>query len=302
MIWSSLRRYWLPLTLGLLSLLLLLRVYLLNAFVLVPDDVDVVVLVVLLVVAMVAAIHSLVRISMEHLRLRSVRQVRQEALAEHRRFLQRLDHELKNPLTTLRTGIKTLVLTNLNEQQQQLVATMEAETLRLNRLVTDLRKVTELETEPLHLQPILLNPFILNIVQLEQERFTPARRTLTSKLALAQPTWVVDEDLLALAIHNLLDNAFKYTRAGDTVQVEVTTQQELLIRVADTGIGIEQSALPQVWEELYRAQQPEKITGSGIGLALVRAIVERHNGSVAIESIPGQGTTVTLRLPALAQL
>lgn len=301
MIWSALRRYWLPLTLGVLSLLLLVRVYLLDALVLVPDDMDVVVLVALLAVAIVAAIHTLVRISMDHLRLRSVRQVRQEALAEHRRFLSRLDHELKNPLTTLRTGLKTLLLTPLNAQQQQLVETMEAETLRLNRLVTDLRKLAELETEPLHVEPVKIEPFILNIVQLERERFVASRRTLIYKTTLAQPIWVIDEDLLTLAIHNLLDNAFKYTHPGDTIRLRATAQQELLIQVADTGIGIEPSALPQVWEELYRAPLPEKITGSGIGLALVRAIVERHNGSVQIESTPGQGTTVTLRLPALTQ-
>ncbi|MCE7984499.1 MAG: sensor histidine kinase [Caldilinea sp. CFX5] len=299
MIWSALRRYWLPLTLGVLSLLLLVRVYLLDALVLVPDDIDVVVLVALLGVAIVVAIHTLVRISMDHLRLRSVRQVRQEALAEHRRFLSRLDHELKNPLTTLRTGLKTMLLTPLNEQQQQLVETMEAETLRLNRLVTDLRKLAELETEPLHVDPVNIEPFIQNIVQLERERFVASRRTFTYKTTLAQPIWVIDEDLLALAIHNLLDNAFKYTHPGDAIRLRVTTQQELLIQVADTGIGIEPGALPQVWEELYRAPLPEKITGSGIGLALVRAIVERHNGSVQIESRPGAGTTVTLRLPAL---
>ena len=301
MIWLAIRRYWLPLTLGVLSLLLLLRVYLLDALVLVPDDIDVVVLVALLGVALVAAIHTLVRISMDHLRLRSVRLVRQEALAEHRRFLSRLDHELKNPLTTLRTGLKTLVLTNLNEQQQQLVETMEAETLRLNRLVTDLRKLAELETEPLHVEAVKIEPFIQNIVQLERDRFTAGQRTLTAKTTLGQPTWVVDEDLLALAVHNLLDNAFKYTHPGDTIRLRATAQQELLIQVADTGIGIEPSALSQVWEELYRAPQPAKITGSGIGLALVRAIVERHNGRVQIESTPGQGTTVTLRLPPLTQ-
>lgn len=301
MICSAIRRYWLPLTLGGLSLLLLLRVYLLDALVLVPDDIDIIVLVALLGIALVAALYTLVRISMDHLRLRSVRQVRQEALAEHRRFLSRLDHELKNPLTTLRTGLKTLMLTNLNEQQQQLVETMEAETLRLNRLVTDLRRLADLESGPLHLEAIKIEPFIQNIVQLEQERFDAGQRALTVKTTLGQPTWVVDEDLLALAIHNLLDNAFKYTHPGDTIGLRATTQQELLIQVADTGSGIEPSALPQVWEELYRAPQLAKITGSGIGLALVRAIVERHNGRVQIESTPGQGTTVTLLLPALTQ-
>src|SRR5687767_11631653 len=123
--WLRNGRYLLPLTLGLLGLLLLARVLLADTFVLVPEDADVIVLVALLSVVMIVAIHTIVRISMNYLRLRSVQKVRRETLAEHRRFLSRLDHELKNPLTALRAGLQTLVLTSLDEQQRQLVATME---------------------------------------------------------------------------------------------------------------------------------------------------------------------------------
>lgn len=298
-------RYWLPITLGVLGLLLLLRVFFSAAFILVPEEVDVVVLVVLLSVTMVAAIHTIVSISMNHLRLRSVQGVRHETLAEHRRFLSRLDHELKNPLTALRAGLKTLVLTPLDEQQRQIVETMETETLRLSRLVTDLRKLAELETQPLDLQPVHMPAFVMDVVQMEHERFEANQRTLTSNIVssqTAQETWVVDEDLLALAVHNLLDNAFKYSRPGDHVKVEVAIQQELVIRVVDSGIGIPQDALPHIWEELYRAQQAASIPGSGTGLALVKAIVERHEGTVNIESKVDQGTSVILRLPRLPNL
>lgn len=307
-------RYLLPFTLGILGLLLLMRVLLANTFILVPEDVDVIALVALLSVTMIIAIHTIVRISVNHLRLRSVQQVRRETMAEHRRFLSRLDHELKNPLMALRVGLKTLVLTSLDEQQQQLVATMETETLRLNRLVSDLRKLAALETEPLNLQPISLHAFVESVLQLERERFETGQRTLASHVQAGQGTWLVDEDLLALALHNLLDNAYKYTHPGDLVRLEVDAQQELIVRVTDTGIGIPAEALPHVWEELYRALQGEKIPGSGIGLALVKAIVERHGGTVQIVShidstrqhnLTRQnnseivhGTTITLRLPA----
>ncbi len=303
-------RYLLPFVLGLLGLLLLARILFAETFVLVPEDVDVIVIVVLLSIAMIVAIHTIVQISMNHLRLRSVQQVRRETLAEHRRFLSRLDHELKNPLTVLRAGLKTLLLTSLDAQQQQLVATMETETLRLSRLVNDLRKLAELETEPLNLQPVQLHEFVADVVQWEQERFEAGQRSLTTQLDLQSPTWWVDEDLLALAIHNLLDNAYKYTRPGDEVRLEIETHQELVVRVTDTGIGIPAEALPHIWEELYRSPYEEKIPGTGTGLALVRAIVERHEGTAHIESnylenhantsnanVAEHGTTVTLRLP-----
>ena len=319
--WLRHSRYLLPISLGLLGLLLLTRVLFSETSVLVPEDVDVIMLVALLSVTMIVAIHTIVRISMNHLRVRSVQEVRRETLAEHRRFLSRLDHELKNPLTALRAGLRTLVLTPLDERQQQLVATMETETLRLSRLVSDLRKLAELETESLNLHPVVLSVLVANVLQLERERFETGGRTLTSQVEDEEATWVVDEDLLALAIHNLLDNAFKYSRPGDAVQLEVEAQQELMVRVTDTGFGIPAAALPHIWEELYRGQQIEKIPGSGTGLALVKAIVERHGGSVHVESrtedplehsdgpasesqrVPtGRGTRVTLRLPHLSLL
>jgi two-component system OmpR family sensor kinase len=298
--WLRKSRYLLPISLGVLGLLLLARVLLATTFVLVPEDFDVIVLVVLLSITMIIAIHTIVRISMNHLRLRSVRQVRRETLAEHRRFLSRLDHELKNPLTALRAGLKALALTSLDEQQRQIVETMETETLRLSGLVSDLRKLADLETEPLNLQPVSLRDFVANVLQLERERFDSGQRILTSNVDIAQDTWVVDEDLLALAAHNLLDNAYKYSRPGDNVRLEVKARQELLLRVSDSGTGISPAALPHIWEELYRGRQQEKIPGSGTGLALVKAIVERHGGEVSIESEVEQGTIVTLRLPAMS--
>ena len=305
--WLRHSRYLLPITLGLLGLLLLGRVLFASTVILVPEDIDVIVLVTLLSGMMILAIHTLVRISMNHLRERSVQQVRRETLAEHRRFLSRLDHELKNPLTTLRAGLRTLVLTPLDEQQRQLVATMETETLRLSRLVSDLRKLAELETEPLNLQMVSLDKLVAGVLQLERERFEVGERILSSRVEPEEASWVVDEDLLALAIHNLLDNAYKYSRPGDHVRIAIEAQQELMVRVSDTGVGIQAGALPHIWEELYRGQQMQKIPGSGTGLALVKAIVERHQGTVSVESAAldesnsAHGTSVTLRLPALSQ-
>lgn len=297
MIPSRYWRYLLPVTLGILGLLLLIRVFLIDAMVLVPEHIDVVVLVSLLAVAIIVAIHTLVQISMNYLRMLSIQRARRETLAEHGRFLRRLDHELKNPLTTLRTGLKTLALTELTEQQRQMVKTMETETLRLTQLVSDLRKLAELETQPLNMQPVSLERLVQNALQIEQERFEAGQRALTYRISGSQASWVADEDLLLLALHNLLDNAYKYTRPGDSVHLEVTAQDELVLQVRDTGLGIPPDALAHIWEELYRAEQMEKIQGSGIGLALVKAIVERHNGAVSIASQPGEGTTVTLRLP-----
>lgn len=114
---SGYRRYLLPIVLGALGLLLLLRVFVVDSSILIPEDVDVVILVVLLGVAMVAAIRALVGTWMEYLHRLSARRARRETLAEHVRFLGRLDHELKNPLTALRAGLSTLSLTGLKDRK-----------------------------------------------------------------------------------------------------------------------------------------------------------------------------------------
>lgn len=295
---SNYRRYLLPVALGVLGLLLLLRIFVVDGSILIPEDADVVLLVALLGVAIVAAIRALVRTWMDYLYQMSARRARRETLAEHVRFLGRLDHELKNPLTALRAGLSTLALTGLDEQQQALVEAMETETVRLSGLVADLRKLAEMEAQPLDRRPVDVAAFVAGVLQHERERFEEGGRALHSAVEGAPPAWTFDEDLLALAVHNLLDNAFKHTRPGDTVRLEANVRDELAIAVADSGVGIPAEALPHIWEELYRAERPEKTPGSGIGLALVKAIVERHDGTVDVQSHVGQGTTVTLRLPA----
>lgn len=294
------RRYLLPLLLLLLGLLLLLRIFTTGTAILIPEDVDAVILVLLLGVLVVFALHSLVRVWMHYLRLRTMRQVRRETLAEHGRFLRRLDHELKNPLTTMRAGLRTLALTDLDERQLQIVKVMEDDTLRLSHLVADLRKVAELEAQPLDLHTFDLNQFLREIEHSEEERFEEGgRRLYVAVENKGEASWTADEDLLSLAIHNLLDNSFKYTRPGDAVQLILRADHELYIEVADTGEGIAAGDLPHIWEELYRGEQREESSGSGIGLALVKAIVERHGGAVSVQSSPGEGTTVSLQVPRL---
>jgi two-component system OmpR family sensor kinase len=103
---------------------------------------------------------------------------------------------------------------------------------------------------------------------------------------------------LFLALHNLVDNAIKYSRSGDTIEVRAFEDgAAVVIEVADTGQGIPDNELPQIWDELYRGQGARGLPGSGLGLALVRTIVERHGGVVGVRSRQGQGTVFTMRLP-----
>jgi two-component system OmpR family sensor kinase len=227
--------------------------------------------------------------------------VRAQAAEERRRFLQRLDHELKNPLTAIRAALANVTDGLAATAQQEALASMETQVMRLSRLTSDLRKLAELETRTLDRAPIDIAELLQEAVALAQERPGAAERRIT--LTLPQAPWPVpnvlgDWDLLFLAMFNLLDNALKFTRPSDTLEVRASEDGAfVVVEVADTGPGIPREELHRVWEELYRGQGARGIPGSGLGLALVRAIIERHGGQVTLRSRAGQGTVVTMRLP-----
>jgi two-component system OmpR family sensor kinase len=226
---------------------------------------------------------------------------RARAAEERRRFLQRLDHELKNPLTAIRAGLANLASGPAEAAQQDALVSVKAQVLRLSRLTADLRKLAELETRALERVPVDVAGLLQEAVVLAQERPQAEGRQLT--LTLPQAPWPVpdilgDWDLLFLATYNLLDNALKFTRPGDTVEVRAFEDGTFVaVEVADTGPGIPVEEVPRVWDELYRGQGARGVPGSGLGLALVRAIIERHGGGVTLRSRVGQGTVMTVRLP-----
>jgi signal transduction histidine kinase len=226
---------------------------------------------------------------------------RTRAAEERRRFVQRLDHELKNPLTAIRAGLANLSDGPPSGARREALESVETQVLRLSQLTADLRKLAELGTRPLERTPVDVTELLQEAVALAEEQAQARGQRLA--LTLPQAPWPVpnvpgDRDLLFLAAYNLLDNAIKFSRSGDTVEVRAFEAGNwVTVEVADTGPGIPPEEIPRVWEELYRGQGARGVPGSGLGLALVRAIVELHGGRVTLRSRTGQGTVVTMRLP-----
>ena len=231
-----------------------------------------------------------------------IQDVQLRAIEDRRRFLQRLDHELKNPLTAIQAGLTNLAHEPLEAYPAGEVAAVQEQTLRVSRLVADLRKLAALETTPLDTATVNMADLLSDVVSILKDQDNLATRQLT--LILPQAPWPLpetegDPDLLLLAIHNLLDNAIKFTSPGDTIEVRASDDGgDIVIEVADTGPGIPEQEVKRVWEELYRGEQARSIPGSGLGLPLVRAIIERHGGKVSLRSKPDQGTLFSVRLPA----
>ena len=220
---------------------------------------------------------------------------------DRRRFLRRLDHELKNPLTAVLAGLANLSVINDPEDRVGTLASVQTQVDRMRKLVADLRKLSELETRPLDLSPVEMTDLLEETFALTEDE--PGANEREMNLSIPRAPWPLptisgDYDLLVLAVHNLLTNSIKFTEPGDTIEMRAFEDgSQVVIEVADTGPGIPESEIAHVWQELYRGEGARGVQGSGLGLALVRAIVWRHEGDISLRSRPGEGTVFTMRLP-----
>lgn len=221
----------------------------------------------------------------------------QQERENHARFLARLDHELKNPLTAI---LATSAAAQNDAGGGASWPLVDAQAAKLGGLVRDLRKLADLESRPLEREPVALEPLLAEAIAAlaQQDPEAGARVALTvTRVPWPVPPISADPDLLSLAVDNVLGNAAKYSQEGP---IEVRLREEAgqaVIEVADTGRGIPSADLPHVFDELARAQNARDVAGSGIGLTLVSAILRRHGGTVALRSAEGSGSVVTLRLP-----
>ena len=214
------------------------------------------------------------------------------------RFLMRLDHELKNPLTAIRAGLANIEQAGAAGPALESVS---AQANRITRLLGDLRKLADLETREIEAVPVDL-PGLLQEVG-EAVAAIPAAGERDIQWSVPQAPWPLpviegDRDLLFIALQNLIANAVKFSAPGDRVEVRSSEDDDwVLVEVADTGIGIPDEEIGEVWQELARGRAARSLPGTGIGLALVRVVVTRHGGRIAIRSRDGQGTVVSIRLP-----
>ena len=221
---------------------------------------------------------------------------------QHRQFLRRLDHELKNPLTAVRAavadasqGASPAIAVNLE--------VVDAQSRRMSRLLTDLRKLAELEAAPLDLEDVDLAETVQDAVTAVIEEAAGRGVAVRIRLDLPSAPWPLphvrgDGDLLYSAVYNIVSNAAKYTPAGGAVEVRGREEGgAVTIEVADTGIGVPEREMGLVFRELGRAGNARALPGSGLGLPLVRTIAQRHGGNVGMASREGVGTRVWLVLP-----
>lgn len=255
--------------------------------------------VVVLAAALAAAALVVVLVRRRTERLRAAMAERDRE--QHRRFLRRLDHELKNPLTAIRIGLANLSAAGLDGPARATAARVDEQVLRMVRITGDLRKLAAIEDQPMERTPVPLAELLEAAGEAASELPGGADRKVT--VSVPDVPWPLprppgDADLLELALHNLVANAVKYSGPGSSLVLRAFEESEhVVVEVADSGQGIPADELPYVWGELVRGSEVRDIPGSGVGLALVQAVVSRHHGECEIRSRQGSGTVVRMRLP-----
>ncbi|MDO4243122.1 MAG: HAMP domain-containing sensor histidine kinase [Actinomyces sp.] len=255
-----------------------------------------------LLIVLAAALVSTVRRLVADRERAAAQRAQDEARARHRQFLRRLDHELKNPLTAVRAAVADASRTAGPALGPNLEV-VDAQSRRMSRLLTDLRKLAELETSALGLEDVDLAETVQDAVGAVIEEAAGRGEAVRVRLDLPAAPWPLphvrgDGDLLYSAVYNIVANAAKYTPGGGLVEVRGREESgAVTIEVADTGIGVPEQDLEVVFRELGRAGNARGLPGSGLGLALVRTIAERHGGTVSLASREGVGTRVWMTLP-----
>ncbi len=216
-----------------------------------------------------------------------------------KRLTSDIAHELRTPLSTINSHLEAF-MDGIWEPTPQRLALLQDEIRRLTNLIRDLGDLSYLESGELQMtmKPVDLSQLLHDVMGNFEPLFHADEKTLESQI---QNGIFVrgDRDRLHQVFINLTANGLKYTDNGGTVQITLTAEDhEVLVRIRDDGIGISPSDLPFVFERFYRSDlsRSRSTGGKGIGLTIARAVVEAHSGTIAISSVPGKGTEVTVRL------
>jgi signal transduction histidine kinase len=219
-------------------------------------------------------------------------------------FLSTISHELKTPLTSIK-GYSSLMSTgklgNLTDEQKKSIDIVNNEAERLNQLITNLLDLTKLETGrlKLKLQETDLNQLVESVVN--DMKTKAAERNILFKFTSAPIGKIkLDPNLIELALKNLISNAIIYNKPDGSVEVLVQEEEsKVVVYVKDTGKGMNRKEIKQIFAKFHQLQEHtiRYTGGAGIGLAIVKSIIDKHNGNVKIKSSPRKGTTISFSIP-----
>jgi two-component system phosphate regulon sensor histidine kinase PhoR len=221
-----------------------------------------------------------------------------------REFVANVSHELRTPLSILRGYIEVLLdePETPREELARILSIMERHSKRLQRLVHDLLSLAQLESSQatLELSAVRVDELFNNLIRDWKEKLAAKNLKVIVDLTPEALTLRADGTRLEEVLYNLLDNAVKFSRNNGRIHLRATRRgSDMVLSVADEGLGIGKEHLPRIFERFYRADKARsrELGGTGLGLAIVKHIAQLHGGWVEADSEQGRGTTIRVVLP-----
>lgn len=222
-------------------------------------------------------------------------------------FIANVSHELRTPISMLQGYSEAIIdeIVTTEEDKNEMIRVIYDESKRMGRLVTELLDLARLESGYLSIykENVEIVPTIERITQKfdQAAKESNVRLNFEQHIPSGQPLEIeIDEDRMEQVLTNLIDNALRHTPEAGSVTVHLSTlENQIIIKVSDTGVGIPEEDLPYIFERFYKADKARTRgkAGTGLGLAIAKNIVERHDGYLSAESTVGVGTTFIVRLP-----
>jgi signal transduction histidine kinase len=222
-------------------------------------------------------------------------------------FIATVSHELRTPLTSINGYVELLLEEGaepLTEEQRGFLGTIQRGSARLQRLMNDLLLTAQVRAGHLDIEKTSTDLGEIARQAVQGAQAHAGRKTLQLSLIAPSHSVVVDADAVRMgqAIDNLISNAIKFTPENGRVDVTLAQDERVTLTVADTGMGMTPADLDRLFERFFRSDsaQAEQIQGSGLGLPIVKAIVDAHDGTITVTSEPRVGTSFVISLPLAA--
>lgn len=226
--------------------------------------------------------------------------------AMRKEFVANVSHELRTPLTTIKSYTETLLDGAMEEKElsRQFMSVINNEADRMTRLVNNLLELSRLDNRETRwdLKPMDSVTILNEVITKMKVNIQRKSQILEANLPQKSPEVYVDKDKIEQVFQNILSNANKYTPEGGKIFINLDyTDKMVNITFIDTGIGIPKEDLPRIFERFYRVDKTRsrEMGGTGLGLSIAQEIIRAHDGDIQIDSEPGQGTCVTIRIPAI---